>query len=238
MNTIKLKPGLLVRLRTTIDGGATYEREDLAKVVGSDHSEVARWTTTRRVENVEEYDAAKKQRVAARKLVAMTCLATPWGLVCPEENEEEMHAALGAARQLAEEFNASATSCRLSVSAMIGRIARDDQEAIIALQEEITLLLTEAQQAVYAGDVVGIRKAATQARQIGRLLDDEESSGVLDAAVANLRKTARDITRLVEKKGEELETVVTNESLRPVAAARYAFQRIGNSTTTTEGGAA
>ena len=71
---------------------------------------------------------------------------------------------------MVDDFNRTATLSRVSVYAMIGRVAADDVEAVKAINSEVSDLLGQMQEGLKNLDVKSIRDAATKAKQIGQML--------------------------------------------------------------------
>src|SRR5262249_8333256 len=91
-----LKPGILVSAKTAIRGGVTYERKDLETgEVLQPGSQVARWETTRTIEDAEVYERACKVRSKIGALIRQACAATSgFGLICPAGSEEKLDEAI------------------------------------------------------------------------------------------------------------------------------------------------
>ena len=106
-----LRPGLLVRARTTVKGNVKYKTLELEQ----DHITLtgegrARWETERTTKDPAEQARASKVRSAARSKIQSACVkAGDFGLMCPTEREDKLREAVRVARQLAEDFNATAT---------------------------------------------------------------------------------------------------------------------------------
>ena len=63
-STTKIRPGLMVSLKTRVEGGVTYMRENLeptsAEVVGGEGKLVEKWNTTKVVEDPAEHKRARE----------------------------------------------------------------------------------------------------------------------------------------------------------------------------------
>lgn len=221
MTTI-LKPGILVSLKTTVRGGITYERVGLAAEAGTDGASVARWETTRIIDDPDEYSRANQVRTAASSVIRKVCTKTTFGLLCSEAMEAELTAAMAKARALCDEFNATATTTSVRVFTIKGRIASTDEEAARAIASEVTLLLEDMQRGIKEADPKKIREAANKARELGSLLGPEQSEKVAKA-VETARSAARAIVRRVEKAGEDAKLVIQELTVAPIEVARFAF---------------
>ena len=218
-----LKPGYLVSLKTSLTGGVTYDRQDLPAPEGGDeHTAVARWETTRVIEDEDEYQRAVKARSAARSAIVRVCVHTAFGLLCPEAREPLLDEAIRAAQDIASAHNASAGTTSVQVFVLRGRIASTDEEATRAIASEVRELLDEMQSGIRRTDVEAIRQVATRAKQLGAVLDGAEAESVKVAV-----KAAREAASLIVKRVTEDAPEALQEALKayqsPVEAARFSF---------------
>lgn len=219
-----IRPGLLVSLHTRISGGISYGRRDLdaPAELGGEGAEVRRWETTRVVEDPIEHAAAKAARAAAQTAVTRTCVRSDFGLLCPAANEAALDAGIAAARAIAAQFNADARRARVEVYVLKGRVASTDEEAVRALSAEVRDLLGAMETGIRGGNVEEIREAASRARRLGSML--EEETGVkIAAAVAEARAAAREIVKRAEKDGALAADAASEIKLDAIATARFAF---------------
>ena len=223
MKASTLKPGLLVSLKTSVRGGADYQRNEIEADHATETGErIAKWETTRTIADPEEYERAIQARGKARNTVSAVCCASSFGLLCPSARELELQQAIEAARQIAEEYNRTATVSRVEVYVLLGRVAQDDVEATRAIGAEVRDLLESMQAGIKLADPEIIRDAASKARAIGGMLTEQAAERV-SAAVSEARKAARDIVRRVEKAGEISTKVVAELSVKAINEARFAF---------------
>lgn len=221
----KLKPSILVALKGAVNGGITYNRVEMGREVAGDGSERIEWKTTKHVADPKELATADAYRNKAKTAIKRVCARTPWGLICPNAKEAELMEAIEQAHQLAAEFNSNhANHTEVTISVFLGRVAENDAEAAKAVRLELTTLLEQAERAASSGHVQQMRDLAKQGAQLEKLLEDgTDAKGALGQAIKGLRKVARDVVRLVEKKGEDMATVLTEDALKPVSEARFAF---------------
>jgi hypothetical protein len=218
-----IKPGLLVQLKTTMLGGVRYERVDLnADRTAIEGQDVARWETTRVIEDKIEYDAATKARSQAASLVRKVCQTTSFGLLCPQEQEGALDAAIVAAQQLVKNHNEQAEHTRLAIFVLKGRVAADDAEAAKAITSEIAELVTKMNTSIDTFDPKAIRDAADRARELSAMLGDEERTKV-SAAIAQARAAARTIVKRIEKEGEDRSMVLLDIQRSQIEKARITF---------------
>lgn len=233
-NTSVIRPGYLVSLKTTLAGGVSYKRVDLdtgltveelkaeAEKNGTTMPAVARWETTRTIDDPEEYALASTARSAARVAIVRVCTKTSFGLLCPVENEAALDAAIVAARDIARAHNANAKGTHVDVYALKGRIAGTDEEATRALVEETRSLIDEMERGIEGLDAKAIRDAATRAQEMGQMLAPEQKEKV-DGAVEAARRAARQIVKRIEKDGESAAIVLADIQRGAIHKARIAF---------------
>ncbi len=223
MSIVTLKPGLLVSLHTRLEGGVRYTRVDLeAGRSADDTSTVAKWETTRVVEDAEEHARAVKVRGKCVYIVRSVCSQSAFGLLCASSSEKALDAAIAEARVLADTFNASAQSTRISIYALKGRIAESDGEAARAIASELRELLDNMKAGIDAADVAAIREAANKAKKVGSMLD-EATANKVSAAIDEARAVAREIVKRAVSGGEDAATVVQGIQLKALDEARFAF---------------
>lgn len=222
-NASVIRPGLLVQLRTTARGGVKYERVDLDTGESvAKGTEVTRWETVRTIVDREEHDKARKTVGKARQLVTRVCYASAFGLLCTEDQEGALDAAMVAARALVDEFNATAKLTRIGFYMLKGRVASDDAEAARAITQEISELVVKMDAGIKEFDADAIKDAANRARELSGMLSEEKAEK-LDAAIEQARKAARTIVKRIEKEGEDRATVLLDIQRGQIESARIAF---------------
>lgn len=219
METSTLRPGLLVSLKTSLEGNVSYRK----KVIEGAHlietgAQRAKWETVRMIADPVEHDRAVKTRAKVRNTITAVCNGTAFGLLCPETDSKKLELALLQARNLAKEFNDTAANSRINVYIMTGRVAPDDAEAIRAINSEVADLIKTMSEGLKTLDVKAVREAANKARAVGNMLTGSAAEKV-NEAIAQARKAAR---RLV-KAGEAAAVAVDGEVLQSLAEARTAF---------------
>jgi len=230
MSAIKsalIRPGLLVNLTTRVHGGVTYQRVDLDAAgvpipADAEGVHVARWETTRIIEDKGEYEAATKVRSKAASLIRRECQETTFGLLCPADREPALDAAIKAARLLVEEHNAKAAHTQVHLYVLKGRVASNDEEAARAITAEIAQLVEQMDQGIAALDAKAIRQAADRAREMAAMLDDS-LKGKVEGAIEQARKAARMIVKRIEKEGEDKAIVLADIQRGQIQSARIAF---------------
>lgn len=219
MQTTTLRPGLLVSLKTSLTGNVTYDKKILElEHITEGGTERAKWETEREVMNPVEYEEAKKIRGKARSLIGGVCAHSAFGLLCPESRTDDLEGAISEARALVRDFNATAQLTRISVYIITGRVARDDAEAVRAINSEVRDLIDAMAQGVKSLDVQAVRDAANKARDIGAMLSPEAEEKVKLAIDA-----ARSVARRIVKAGDAAAAEIDIAVIRQISEQRTAF---------------
>jgi hypothetical protein len=230
--TSLLKPGFLVSLKTSLQGGVSYHRVDLdADRPEGDPAAIARWETTRRIDDPDEHKRATKARSAASSLIRAVCTHTAFGLLCPESKAAELDEAIQGAQALIDAHNQAAHSTHVRVYVLRGRIASTDEEAVRALSSEVREVLEEMQAGIRRVDVTAIREAATRARKLGAILDADQAAKV-NRAVEAARDAAKQIVKRIDVEGAEAVRAVAEGMSGPIEQARFSFLEIEESIAT------
>jgi len=218
MDSVTLRPGLLVRLATSIKGNTSYKTFDLGTERQGD-GEVSKWDTERTVKDRAEQDRAVKARSAARGIISRVCIdAGELGLLCLRENRVALLAAEAAARAVVREFNDSARVTRLRFNLVTGEVAENDASAVRAINQELSDLMESMAEGMKNLDSDVIRDAANRARNIGQMLTPDVQERV-QVAIDIARKTARQIV----KAGETGALEVDKAAIARIAQARTMF---------------
>lgn len=212
-----LRPGLLVSLKTSISGGVVYEKIDL-EATKKEGADVARWETTRIVDDPEEHERAKKARSDSARAVRKICSLSAFGLLCPETKAEELTAAIADARKIADDFNLTAALTRVYVHVLTGRVASDDVEAVKAINSEVRGLLDDMNAGLGNMDVKRIREAASRAKELGQMLSPDAEAKITIAV-----ETARKVATTIAKAGEQAAGEVDRGAIRKIMEMRAAF---------------
>jgi hypothetical protein len=223
MKTSVLKPGFLVSLKTSLQGGVTYKRIDTnPEHTTEDGAIVATWETTREIPDPEEFERATAARGKARFCVASACCNSAFGLLCPISDEDKLQQAITDARTIADEHNRNNFKTHVDVFVMVGRVAENDAEAARAISYEVRELLDTMKAGIAAADPAAIREAANKARNLGAMLSPDVA-GQISAAIIQAREAARAIVKRVQKAGETAAAVVAECQTAKIDAARFSF---------------
>ena len=222
MTTSFIKPGILVSLKSTVSGGISYNRRDLAAETTENGSHRSKWETECVVEDPAEHERATKVRGKALGLIRAVCSPTAFGLLCPLENEGKLDDAVKQARALIAEYRTTAAHTDVTVFCLKGRIASTDEEAARAIGDEVSSLIQSMNGAIDRLDADAIREAANKARAMSAMLSEERAEKV-NGAIEQARKAARDIVRRVTKGGEKAAIVLADIQRGAIESARIAF---------------
>lgn len=217
--TQTLRPGFLVSLSTQLRGNVRYSKQTLeAAHVTEEGASRARWETVRTIVDPVEHERGVKARQKAGSLIRGVCAQSAFGLLCPEIEKENLDKAVKAAREVADEFNAGASLSQVSVYILVGRVAPDDQEAIKAINSELSSLIDTMADGVRRLDVKTIREAASKAKDVGAMLNPQAQARV-QLAVEQAREAAKKIKAAGEQAAAEVDMVV----IRKLAELRTTF---------------
>jgi hypothetical protein len=197
-----------------------YQRVDLEHKA-DESQDIARWETTRVIDDPAEHERATKARNKASAAIRRVCSVTSFGLLCPLSQEGALDAAIVEARGIVDEFNRSASWTRIAIFALKGRIAGTDEEAARAITQEMASLVQAMNEGIDKLDPEAIREAATKAREMAMMLGDAEEAKAADAIDA-ARKAARLITKRV-KEGEDKAIILADIQRGALEKARIAF---------------
>jgi hypothetical protein len=224
METQVMVPGILVALKTSVRGGVEYQRTALEEDA---EGKVKRWETTRFMDDPAERKAANETQAKASGMISRLCVRTTFGLLCRTDRETELDAAVNEMRQLVSEWNRTAEHSYVYVSAIKGRIADNDEEAIRAILEEAKDLLNQMDKGLSAADVKVIRDAAMRAKRLSEMMTDE-SAGQINDALDAARQAARAIVRSSGELNAQLASVSIDVEREAFAAARLSFLQMSD----------
>lgn len=217
--TATLRPGLLVSLKTSVQGNVAYSRFDIeADHVTETGSRRAKWETERTIQDAKEHEESIKVQSKVSSLIRGVCARSAFGLLCPESRADDLAKAISEARAIADAFNSTATLTRVSVNVIAGRIAADDVEAVRAINSEVRDLIASIESGVRNMDVKTIRDSADKLKQLGSMVPDATFARV-QVAIDAVRATARKIV----KAGESASLEIDATTLERLAQARTAF---------------
>jgi hypothetical protein len=215
-----IRSGLVVPLHTSITGNRQYMTTLLEGVhLDEEGRQRSRWDTLRITDDPEEYNRAKQAVSKARGVIVNVCTATSgFGLMCPEEKEQDLLKALDESQRLVREFNDTATITRIDVRVVPGRIVADDVIATQAIAAEVRGLLEDVEDGLATLNSDKVKKACDKLRDTGVMLSDDAQArvkGVIDAA--------RLVARKIVKAGDEVVVAIDQATIEKAKAARVSF---------------
>ena len=218
-NISTLRPGLLVSLKTSVTGNVSYHKRTIEEDhITANGAKLAVWETERKIADPDEHEKARTARSKASHTIRRVCSASAFGLLCPEEKQNALAAAIAEAREIANEFNRDATLTQLGVYVVCGRVAQDDVEAVRAINSEVRDLVADMQEGLRNLDVKAVRAAASKAKGLGQMLSDNVSDKIKDAI-----DTARKAARQIAKQGEGVAVEVDVAAIKRLEQSRTAF---------------
>ena len=217
-----IRPGILVAFTSRLQGGVRYTRTDLETTAERSH-----WETVKETDDPAEHARGVKERAKAQALIRAVCARTSFGLLCRQDREDDLDAAIARAGDVVGVFNIQATTCHISISVLKGRVAADDLQAVQAITEELADLIEQMRKGVLAGDVKAIRDAASKATSAERMLSEPVAASAR-AAVVIARQKARELVRRVEKGGEKLANISSGATTRALLTRRMAFLELAS----------
>jgi len=220
MNEIRtLRPGVLVSLKTRTRGNVKYDKRDLefAHLTG-DGTQVSRWETEKTVYDAAEQKEASQVVSSASYLIRKLCVASEHGLLCPDSRADQLPAAITAARELADQFNAGATYTRVEVNVICGRVVADDVEATRAIFSETERFLAEMQTGLKELDVKKVRATIRKAKDVGQMLAPDANATVI--AAVNVASAA---CKKIRKAGNQAAIAIDQNAINAIGQARNSF---------------
>lgn len=184
--------------------------------------EVARWETTKVMDDPVERRAGEQARSKAIRAIRKHCARTAFGLLCTQADEAKLDAGIAEARKIVADFNATANTTHVAIFVLKGRVASDDREAARAIAAEVRELMDDMEGGIKAMDPEAIRQAADKAKEIGAMLGAEQADKVAEA-VTQARKAAKAIVARVQKGGEDAAAVLQELQRGAIQKARIAF---------------
>jgi len=207
MKTINLQPSLLIIHRVTMRGGIRYKILERSEEQ-QDKQQTAEWKTERVIFDKKEFDKGRALRAKIENLMrtATSAAKSDIGLFAPDlpDTFEAITTAEREIQALIDTFHASAYYNKLNSQVITFRIQSDNRQALEAVSDLIQTGLEDLKDAVKNADVKNIRAALKDLKGFDQLLPDT-ASAELQKLIADMRKKARDINRLVNKQGKALD---------------------------------
>jgi hypothetical protein len=219
----KIKPGLLVSLKTHQSGNRSYKKREIErKHLTEGGVERSRWDTTKIVFDPDEAREAGQIANRARYLITRLCADTAHGPLCPVDRRAELTEAIAEARELVEDFNAKATFTHVEVNVICGEVIADDLEAARALFSETERFMTQMQDGLKELDVKKVRAICVKALDVGQMLSPEANANVAVAVNA-----ARAACKKIVAAGEVVAVEIDQRTIDTIGMARNSFLDFG-----------
>jgi len=214
-----VRPGLLVSLKTVLQGNVKYLKTELEEDHAiDDGGRKARWETERTIANAQEHEDAVKVRSKCRILIMSVCAKSNFGLLCSIEKQKQLEEAVSESRRLAESFNATSSLSKIGVFVLVGELVANEVEAARAINFEVRGLIDSMEQGIKKLDVKQIRDAALRAKNLGSMLTDGANEKLSEAI-----KAARKVATAITKQGEVASSEIDQQTMTTLADARTAF---------------
>lgn len=219
INATTLRPGLLVGLRTLVEGNKRQKKTliDPDHEVDGGAQERLEQVLTRITDPVEQKEA-ETIRGRARNIIARVCIQTAFGLLCPADREDRLEEAVREVRALGDEFNDRARVTEISINFIPARFVSDEVEAVRAITGEVRSLMDAMQEGISKIDAEAVRKAASRAVKVSQMLSPQATERVKVAVDA-----ARAAATRIAKAGEAAAAEVDQQALAVIAKQRTMF---------------
>lgn len=224
MNKITLNPSILCIFTTSIRGGVQTRKFDAETRISAANPcrQEEEYRVVRVVEDVEERARAQALVSRCRRRVNAITVDTVLGPLAKPEDERALDAAFRECEEDVAAFNASAQTCTVTAVGVKVEVAASNEQAALAIANQVRALVGDVQAAIAAADVPKIRQLAATAKGLDSILPGEDGS-VLAEAIKAARAVANKIVREVEKKGRPLADVLAEVDTTPVEACAAHF---------------
>ena len=218
---ITLKPSYLILSRVSRAGGVSFKHSNESEEIVEDRA-VKEWQVQRSIPSVKELKRANNTVAYLRRQLEKSCYKMGSALVCAKENRPAFDAAVKLVHDTVLQTNLALEHCKLYASFVVAEIVTDDQEAAVALKQDISELAAKLDTAIKAADVKAIRQTIQDMKGLESLVPEVQSEK-LKAAVKVAKQFAHAIVIQAEKKGQEIEEVKAEIDLSPIDEFRFAF---------------
>ena len=220
VNIAKIKPGLLVSVKTRQHGGVSYTKRDIeAPRVTESGAQVSRWETDKFVYDPDETERAQQVANRARYLVTRHCVKTEMQqLLCPNDRREELRRAVAEARVLVSEFNDSASFTEIQIDVWVGEIVDNGVDAAQQIFASQQAFLNEMIDGLKEMDPKKVRAAINKSRDLGQMMSGQANEMLIEAT--RVAETARQ--RIVAA-GEKAIVAIDLEAISKIGSVRNSF---------------
>ena len=222
---LRIKPCIIPGNRIGVFGGTSYETVRYTPRTTGPMGEtlIEEWKTEKTIANKDE--RAQADRLVAkmkRELANLGAQTDMLGVVIPVEKAGELAGLIDEQREMSAQFNSVATTCEVRVLYFPVQIEPGYEMAVEGIRKDLTDLVEGLKRAVEAGDPKAIRAQLASYKGLDTLLPDDAGE-ILRAAMTEARKAARVSVAKVEKKGEQLESVLMDLDTSSLDQVRLAL---------------
>lgn len=220
VNIAKIKPGLLVSVKTRQHGGVSYTKRDIeAPRVTESGAQVSRWETDKFVYDPDETERAQQVANRARYLVTRHCVKTEMQqLLCPNDRRGELRAAIAEARELVAEFNAGASFTEIQIDVWVGEIVDNGVDAAQQIFASQQAFMNEMIEGLKEMDPKKVRAAINKSRDLGQMMSGQANQMVIEAT-----RVAEAARQRIISAGEKAIVALDFEAIAKIGSVRNSF---------------
>lgn len=220
VNISKIKPGLLVSVKTRQHGGVSYTKRDIeAPRFTESGAQVSRWETDKFVFDPDETERAQQVANRARYLVTRNCVKTEMQqLLCPNDRRAELRDAVAEARAMVAEFNQSASFTEIQIDVWVGEIVDNGVDAAQQIFASQQAFLNEMIEGLKELDPKKVRAAINKSRDLGQMM-----SGQANEMLTEATRVAEAARQRIIAAGENAIVAIDLEAITKIGSVRNSF---------------
>lgn len=220
VNISKIKPGLLVSVKTRQHGGVSYTKRDIeAPRVTESGAQVSRWETDKFVYDPDETERAQQVANRARYLVTRHCVKTEMQqLLCPNDRRAELRAAVAEARALVADFNEGASFTEIQIDVWVGEIVDNGVDAAQQIFASQQAFLNEMIEGLKELDPKKVRTAINKSRDLGQMMTGQANEMLIEAT-----RVAESARQRIIAAGENAIVAIDLEAITKIGSVRNSF---------------
>jgi len=220
LNIAKIKPGLLVSVKTRQHGGVSYTKRDIeAPRVTESGAQVSRWETDKFVYDPDETERAQQVANRARYLITRNCVKTEMQqLLCPNDRRDDLRLAVLEARALVAEFNATASFTEIQIDVWVGEIVDNGVDAAQQIFASQQAFLSEMIDGLRELDPKKVRAAINKSRDLGQMMSGQANEMLIEAT-----RVAEAARQRIISAGEKAIVAIDLEAISKIGSVRNSF---------------
>lgn len=220
VNIARIKPGLLVSVKTRQHGGVSYTKRDIESPRLTDTgAQVSRWETDKFVYDPDETERAQQIANRARYLVTRNCVKTEMQqLLCPNDRRDELKDAIAEARALVAGFNATSTYTEIQIDVWVGEIVDNGVDAAQQIFTSQQAFMAEMIEGLKELDPKKVRAAINKSRDLGQMMSGQANQMVLEAT-----RAAEAARQRIIAAGEKAIVAIDQEAIAKIGTVRNSF---------------